>query len=156
MYLCVDQLVNNETISTTVRIEKTMTARYVRLRLFKYDSPDGTLTIVFKDGATTIGTSSLTLSDLATEVGTFFHGYVRFDLGTAGMRVNLKGTEAYKELNIEISLTSHTDDDTNYISLVKNFEGAFVDNYGTIDPLNTTAEQQTHFKPYGMELFKIS
>lgn len=155
MYLSVHQIVNSETVATTMRVEETMTFRFVRLRLFKWDTPDGILTVTFKDGSTTIGSTTLALSSLSTEVGTYFHGYVRLDMGDSGMRVNLKGTEAYKELNVEISLSGHTDDPVNYIALAKNFEGAFVDSHGTIsNEDDMTTEQLTHFQPFGIEVFK--
>ena len=157
MYLSILQMENGETVSTSMRVLKTDTIRLVRLRLFKYDSPDGTLTVTLKDGSTTIGTASLTLAEINTDINaTYFHGYVRFDFGDQGVRVNKKGTEAYREIDIEVALTGHTDDNSNYISLCRNFDTDFVDSYGAItNESDMTAEQLTHFQPFGIELYVI-
>lgn len=154
MYLSVEQLENNDTITTTIRIEETMTIRGLRLRLNVFDTPDGTLTLTLKDGATTIGSIALTVASIVADVGTYFHGYVLFETDDAGYRINVDPTTNYKELNIEIALTGHTDDDLNYIGLAKNFDNQFVDSYGTIfHESDMTTEQLAHLQPYGIELY---
>ena len=155
MYLSVLQLENNETISTGLRINKTMTIRAIRLGLYKHNTPDGTLTITLKDGATTIGTESVTMASLDATVGTYFHGFMLYDLETP-IRVNVDPTTSYKELSLEISLTSHTDDPSNYIALQKTIEGAYITPHGTItNESDMTVEQLTHFAPYMLEIYTL-
>lgn len=157
MYLSVHQLENSETISTKLRLEKTSTIRAVRLGLYKHNTPDGELTLTLKDGAITIGSSVVTMADLALEVGTYFHGYVRFDSPDAGWRLNIDNPDDYLELTLELSLSSHANDDSNYIAWQKTIEGAFVDSYGTItNESEMTPEQLTHFQPFKIEVYKNS
>lgn len=157
MYLSVHCLENNETVSTTIRIDETMMIRAIRLGLYKHDTPDGILTITLKDGATTIGSSSVTMASLDAVVGTYFHGYVRFDSPDAGWRINVDNPDDYLEVTLEVSLTSHTDDPNNYIALQKQIEGAFVDPHGTIaNEDDMSPEQLTHFQPFMIEVYKNS
>lgn len=158
-HLAITQIENNETITTGLRLEKTATIRAIRLGLFKYDTPDGILTITLKDGATIIGSSSVTMASLiAAEPATYFHGWVRFDTPDSGWRVNIPKSEAYLELTLEISLTSHTNDNTNYIALVNQpAQHAFVDPFGTITNSDgMSSGQLEYFQPYKVELYAIN
>ena len=157
MYLSIQEMKNNEIITTGIRVEESMTIRGLRLRLFKYGAPDGDLTLTLKDGATTIGSINITMAALDADVGTYFHGYVLFEGDNAGFRINVDPTTAYKELDIELTLANHTDSATNYISWCKNFDTSFVDSYGSIiSEGSQTAEQLTHFQPFGVEIFRNS
>lgn len=154
MYLSIYQLDNNETVSTTVRLDKTTTIGAIRLGLYKHDTPDGTLTLALKDGATEIASQSVTMASLDAAVGTYFHGYVKYEFD--GVRLNKKGTETYKEITLEVTLTSHTDDDNNYIALQRQIEGAFVPSYGTIPyESDRSAEELTHLQPFMVEIFEL-
>jgi hypothetical protein len=157
MQLAITQLENNDTITTGINIEEDMTVVGVRLRVYKHGNPDGTIGITFKDGAVTMGTASVTMDDLNAATGTYFHGYVLFETDFSGFYIRIDPTTTLKELSIEISLTGHTNDGNNYISLAKNFASdVFVSSYGTIsNEDNMTTEQLTHFQPYGLELYKI-
>ena len=157
MDLAITQLENNDTITTGIRIDKNMTIVGLRLRLHKHDSPDGAIAITLKDGATTIGTMSVTMATLVAAVGTYFHGYVLFETDAAGFYVRIDPTTTYKELSIEIALTGHTNDANNYIALCKNFNSdVIVSSYGTIPSEDDqTAAQLTHFQPYGIEIYKV-
>ena len=104
MYLSIQEMKNNEIITTGIRVEESMTIRGLRLRLFKYGAPDGDLTLTLKDGATTIGSINITMAALDADVGTYFHGYVLFEGDNAGFRINVDPTTAYKELDIELTL----------------------------------------------------
>ena len=158
MYLSVLQLENSETVSTGLRINKTMTIRAIRIGIYKHDTPDGTLTLTLKAGATTIGSAVVTMAALDADVGTFFHGYVRFDSPDAGWRVNLDNPDDYLEVTLEISLSSHTNDNSNYIALVKQPNlHRFVDSHGTIaSESDISTEQLEHFQPFMVEVYKNS
>ena len=156
MYLSVHQLANNETVTTGIRVEKTSTIRAIRLGLFKFDTPDGILTLTLKDGSTTIGSSTVTMTSLDADVGTYFHGYVRFDSPDAGWRINVDNPDDYLELTLEITLSSHTNDNSNYIALIKQpAQHAFTDSYGTITNEDDMSDEQLeHFQPFKIEVYK--
>ena len=155
MYLSIDEMKNNDTISTLIRIDKTMTIRALRIGLYKHATPDGTLSLAIKDGGTTIASQSLLMSDLDATVGSYFHGLVKYELD--GLRINLESTEAYKELTLEFTLTGHTDDSDNYIALIKQPQAdQFVDKFGTIAYEDgQSAEQLEHFQPFMIELYAL-
>lgn len=157
MYLAITQLQDGDTITTTMQVLKSQNIRAIRLRLFKYASPDGIITLTVKDGSNTYGAKSLTLAEINADIGaTYAHGYVLFDFGDNGISVNKKGTESYVELTLEINLASHTDDNSNYIGLCKNFDIDFVDTHGAIsNASDMTTAQLSHFQPYGIEVYSV-
>lgn len=158
MDLSITKLDNNDSIVTNIRLEDTMTIRCIRLRLFKYGNPDGDITLTLKDSlGATIGTSTVQMSDLNNEVGTYFHGYVKFDSGISGWRFNKSHEIGYEEVELTIQLNNHSNDESNYISLCRNFASdKFIDSFGTIPFENNMSEEQlTHFQPYGIEVYRL-
>lgn len=156
MYLALTSLINNETITTGLRVSKSMTIRGLRLGLYKHNTPNGTLTLDIYDGATKIGTSNVTMTALDTAVGTYFHGMILFDLGDSGLRINKDPETTYKELSLKITLSSHTDDTNNYLGLINQPVAAqFVDSFGNYHDPSQTDEQLTYSQPYQIEIYKI-
>ena len=97
MFLSIAQLINAEPIETTIRLDKSEIIRAIRLRLFKFDSPDGTLTLTISDGATALASQTLLLADLAAVVGDYYHGYVKFEFDSLVVKKDPENT--YKEHN---------------------------------------------------------
>lgn len=153
MDLSITTINDAETISTTIRLERSFNIRAIRPRLFKNGSPDGVLTLTIKDTGTTLASSTVALSALDAAQPDHFHGYILFEFDSLVAKRDPE--EAYLELTLELSLSGHTDDASNYISWCHNFSSdAFVDSYGTI-PLedDMTLEELTHFSPYGLEIY---
>lgn len=150
-YLVVDQLENDTPISTKLRFKKSMNIHAVRFYLLKYDTiPDGDLNVQFKIGSDVIGECNLTHTQINTISGTYFHGYVKFDLVNE-FRINLNTDVGYTEVDLVFTLSNHTDDPNNYIALVRNND-LFTDEFGTRN-LNNPDDIMWE-NAYGMELYE--
>lgn len=116
--LAVKQLSNNNPISMKIRLDKSETITAFRYHLYKKASPDGNIIINFKQNSNIIGTGGLSSEDIGNIPGTYFHGMVKFNLDN-DFKVHFDEDLGYAELEIEVYIENHTDDDNNYIGLVK-------------------------------------
>lgn len=140
------------TISCTQRITSPAAFTAVRARMIKHGTiSDGTLTLDILDGATVIGTSSITAAQFESIGGTYAHGYFTFELDSATV-VNLKDTP-YKEITYRFSMAGHTYDANNYIGLIRQFDDPFVDEHG-VRPVSVSPEDDGWFNPYGVEVYR--
>ena len=144
-------LENNTVINTKIRVLRSMNIAAVRFNMFKHGTiPDGTIQVDFKIGADIIGSCSLNSSEIANIPGTYFHGMVNFTMNDA-FRVNLDTSVGYTELDVDISMTGHTNDVNNYIGLVKDSD-LFGDQFG--DPVTGDPAQDVWDNYFGFELYE--
>lgn len=78
--LMVEQLENDEVITTKVRFNKSLTVSNVRLGLYKKGMPDGDLEVRFKIGSNLIGIGILLESEIQSLNGSFWHGVVEIPM----------------------------------------------------------------------------
>ncbi len=144
----------NTVISQTQRILSSIIIQTIRVKMLKHGTiADGTLTLDVLDGATVIGTSSITAAQFEAVNATFAHGYFSFEF-TEHIKINLNKNTANQELTYRFTMSGHTEDTDNYIALVRQFESPFVDEFGT-RPSSTTPEEDGWFNPYGIEIYGI-
>jgi hypothetical protein len=144
----------NLVISATQRITSPVAITVVRANMLKHGTiSDGTLTLDILDGATVIGTSTITAAEFETVGATYAHGYFSFPLDGATM-INLQ-SEAYKEITYRFTMSGHTNDVNNYVGLIRQFDDPFVSEFGS-RPTASTAADDGWFNPYGIEIYSIA
>lgn len=151
-YLAVTPFDNdNLALSATQRITASTVITDVRAKMLKHGTiSDGTLTLDILDGATVIGTSSITASEFESVGSTYAHGYFRFTLDSA-TAINL-GSEAYKEITYRFTMSGHTVDASNYVGLIRQFDDPFVSEHGT-RPASVSPEDDGWYNSYGIEVY---
>ena len=141
-------------ISATQRITSPATITVVRARMLKHGTiSDGTLTLDILDGATVIGTASISASEFESVGGTYAYGYFSFPLDSATV-INLIDTP-YKEITYRFTMAGHTYDTNNYIALIRQFDRPFVGEHG-IRPVAVSPEDDGWFNSYGIEVYGTS
>lgn len=146
--IMVEQLENNEVITTTARFSKSFTVSDVRLGLYKKGSPDGDLEIKFKVGGNLIGIGLLLEEEIGSINGNYWHGVVGIPLSDV-FRINV--SDEYLEVTIEIRMINHTDDNENYIAL-KRRDNNYINRYGSVVDLGNE-EDDLWLNPFELEIY---
>ena len=143
------------TVDIGMRVTDLVMIKAIRFKMFKHGTiADGTLTLqVLNDAATVIGTQSVTAAQFNTIDGTYAHGYVNFQFDEQ-VCINIDEDDSYIELTLRLTMAGHTEDTNNYVALVRQFDGEFVDEYGT-RPSAVDPETDGWFNPYGVEIYGI-
>jgi len=154
--LVVNQLENNDIINIKVRFPQSKTLHSVRLKMLKHGViSDGEFKLDVLEGSDVLATSTLGPSDFAQVTASFAHGYFKFNLPYP-VRINISRDVGYIEINLRLSVTSHTNSDTSFIGLIKQHEFKFVDEYGTYPTQASTDSDKAWYAPYGVELYTYS
>ena len=155
-YLAVDSFDDlTTTISTLQRFTEPTMILAIRVKMIKHGTiADGTLTLDVLDGATVIGTSTITAAEFETVGATYAHGYFTFEF-PSHIAVNLNRNTDYQEVTYRFTMSGHTQDFDNYVGLVRQFESPFVDEFGT-RPAASTPEQDGWYNPYGIEIYGVN
>lgn len=146
--LMVEQLENDEVITTKVRFNKSLTVSNVRLGLYKKGMPDGDLEVRFKIGSNLIGIGILLESEIQSLNGSFWHGVVEIPMSDL-FRINV--SSEYLEVNVEIKITGHTNDNDNYIAL-KRRDNNYINKYGSVVDLGNE-EDDLWLNPFELEIY---
>lgn len=129
MKLLVEELLA-VTLSQTITVNKRIIVDSIRPRLYLHDDPAGTFTLSIKQGATTLGSKSLTMADIKTNAGfadnQFHHGFFRFQF--ANQVVLNPGT-----YTVELSSSGYTFAEASYLGWIIDHE----DLTNTITPGDT-------------------
>lgn len=117
-----EQLYNDSIIEQNIRIFKSMYVKVIRLHLYKNGNlSDGNLTLSIFDGATLISSKTLTYSEINEVDGTYWHGNISFEFDDA-VFLSINPKEAYKEYTLKIVITDHTDSESIYLCVCKDYE----------------------------------
>lgn len=144
--LLIDELNNDVVFTQHVRIRKSIQVAHIRPWIYKHGTiTDGMFRCEVYDGATLLKQVDINSSAINTEITQpYAHGYIRFD--TAPLSLNVYPTEEYHDYILKFSMVDHTNDPSNYIAIVREWDDRKYPIFGT-DPLNDTTE------PYGYEIF---
>ena len=81
MYLIVDEL--KTSLTQTVTLTREMWLKAIRIDLYKHNISSGSIKVSIKDGATEIGSKTLTMAFIEANVpvsNTYLHGMITFEL----------------------------------------------------------------------------
>jgi len=144
------------TVDIGMRVTSLVMIKAIRFKMFKHGTiADGTLTLqVLNEDDTVIGTKAITAAELNTGIpATYAHGYLNFQFDEQ-VCINKDEGDDYIELTLRLTMSGHTEDTSNYVALVRQFEGEFVDEYGS-RPTADSPEMDGWFNPYGVEIYGI-
>lgn len=143
------------TVDIGMRITESVMIKAIRMKMFKHGTiADGTLTLqVLNDNDTVIGTQSITHTQFNEISGTYAHGYINFQFDEQ-VCINKDENDSYIQLTLRLTMSGHTEDTNNFVALVRQFDGEFVDEYGT-RPTSISPEEDGWFNPYGVEIYGI-
>lgn len=120
-------LVTTELIDTlsqdiTYSGEKNIHIYGLKLRLVWFNSPSGTFTVSFKDGATTLASKSFTVADIKTELSTADdYGYIYKGIVFDNPFPIKNGT-----YQIELSSSGYTFSSDTFLGWAKDYEDNFI------------------------------
>ena len=153
--LVINQLENNDSLDIRVRFPKSKTIHTLRLKMLKHGViSDGEFKVEILDGSDVLATSTLGYADFS-ELATYAHGYFKFDLPYP-VKVNASRITGYTEITLRVTVTGHTNSESNYIGLIKQHEYKFIDEFGVYPVKATTASEKAWYAPYGVELYTLS
>lgn len=115
-YLMAEQLINNEVITTKVTLLKNCIITSVRLHLYRKNLITGNLAIRLYNNSDLLGHGIITMNELNSIPGTYFHGMIDIELEKP-VQINL--IQSGYELDVEIEMFDYTDSDDNYVALIR-------------------------------------
>ncbi len=143
------------TYSMKQKVDSTCRIKSVRMKMIKCGTiADGSLTLDILDGATILGTKTLTYGDFNSIQGTYAHGLVSFTFDSQVV-INLNRSTTNVELTFRLTMTGHTPDSNNYLGLVRQFENTFITEYGS-RPTSISPEDDGWYNPFGLEIHTIT
>lgn len=141
-------------IEADQRIEESVAITTIRARMIKHGTiSDGTLTLDILDGATVIGTGSVTASEFESVGATYAYGYFNFELDGPTV-INIQDTP-YKEITYRFTMSGHTYDANNWVGLIRQFDRPYVGEFGA-RPASVSPEDDGWFNSYGIEVYRAS
>ena len=155
-YLAANSFDNSfTTIDIGMRITRSVMIKAIRVKMLKHGTiADGTLTLeVLTDDGTSLSSKSITAAQFNEVNATYAHGYFKFEFDEQ-VCINLLDSDTFIPIVIRLTMSGHTEDTDNYVALVRQFDGEFVEEYGD-RPASTTPEDDGWFNPYGIEIYGI-
>lgn len=127
----------------------------IRVHMLKHGTiADGTLTMdIYDDDGVVIASKALTYTELNTIPGTYAYGYVNFELDSQ-VCINKLESEVYSQLTARLTMTGHTEDTSNYMALVRQFDNPFITEYGS-RPSSVDDATDGWFNPFGIEVYGV-
>jgi hypothetical protein len=155
-YLAIDTFDNTfTTVDIGMRVTSLAMITNIRMHMVKHGTiADGTLTMDILDaGDNVIATKALVYTDFAAVTATYAYGYFNFDFDEQ-ICVNKLTTETYTQVTIRLTMSGHTEDTSNYLALVRQFDNPFITEYGSRPPTGS-AESDGWYNPYGVEVYGV-
>lgn len=115
-YLMAEQLVNNEVLATKVTLNSSCIIASIRLHLYRKNLITGNLAVRLYNNGDLLGNGVITMNELNSIPGTYFHGMVDIELEQP-VQINI--SQSGYELDVEIEMFDSVDSDSNYVALIR-------------------------------------
>lgn len=148
----------NDTFTTTdadQKITGSVIIQAIRVKMIKHGTiADGELSLEVLEGAKSLGGTTITAAEFNSITGTFAWGYWAFNFDEA-IAINVTDETIETDLTFRFTMSGHTEDNDNYVGLIRQFESTFVPEFGDRLP-SISPEQDGWQNPWGIEIFTLS
>lgn len=142
------------TIDVGLTITRACVIKAIKVKMLKHGTiADGSLNLEVFDGARSLGSKTITAADFNTISATYAWGYIAFEFDES-ITMNIVDGGASVALTLRFTMSGHTEDNNNYVALIRQFENEFVSEFGS-RPSAVSNEEDGWYNPYGIEIVSI-
>ena len=150
--LIVEQLFTGITFTQPIKVSRSISVAHIRPWVFLNGTlADGNFQCRVLQGANVLAVSTIPFFSVnAVKVEDYAHGFIRFDFESLILHLN-EGEEK-TEYIFEFSMVGYTNDPTNYLSIVREWDIKSGITYGDVDLNGDAVNDQ--IEPAGYEIFE--
>lgn len=144
--LIVEELLPDTPITQEFRVERDVSLAYIRPWVYIAGTlADGDLQLEVLEDATVLRTYTINFADInAVKTDAYAHGYLRFDVEPLVLHRDF--SELNTAYTLRFTMINHTEDENNYLALVRGWEDPIYEAYG-----DTTYNTEN---PFGIEFYE--
>lgn len=145
--LIVEDLFTGIVFSQPIRVRRNVSISNIRPWIYINGTlTSGDLQCRVLQGANELAVSTINYVDINTvKTETYAHGFIRFDFES--LILNKADQEPYTEYILEFSMINYIDDPSNYISIVRDWDGSAATLYNN-------SQTNDYIDPVGYEIFE--
>jgi hypothetical protein len=149
--LIIDELYTGVIVEQPFKIKRDISIAHIRPWIYKHGLlPTGTFKVSVMQDVTELASSTIEFSTINENIlGTYAHGFIRFDFDNLILYVNEKNIETEYLLKFEV--INYTTDPDNFIGMCRRYNTKTYPTYGS-GVVNNQAPND-FVEPFGLELF---